>query len=141
MTRVVATLQGAYYVATGLWPLFSMGTFEAVSGPKTDDWLVHTVGVLVSVIGVVLLSAAVTGQLGAPLRLLAIGTAASLASLEFIYSLQGVIWPIYMLDAVGELVLIVLWAVALVRDRGKVVLPEIRRPPVPLTKSSSGSPG
>ena len=141
MTRLVATLHGTYYVASGLWPMLSMETFESVSGPKTDDWLVRTVAVLVIVIGLVLLSGAAKRQLGAPIRMLALGTAASLAAIEFIYALQGVIWPIYMLDAVGELGLIVLWVVALVGDRRTTAHTGIRKRPVPLTKSSSGSPG
>jgi hypothetical protein len=34
---------------TGLWPLVSIGTFQQVTGPKTDLWLVKTVGVLIAV--------------------------------------------------------------------------------------------
>ena len=33
--------QGALYVVTGVWPLLHMASFEAVTGPKTDDWLVR----------------------------------------------------------------------------------------------------
>jgi len=43
--------QGVYFLLTGIWPLLSMRTFEAVTGPKVDRWLVKTVGVLVAVIG------------------------------------------------------------------------------------------
>jgi hypothetical protein len=42
---------GIYYVATGVWPLVSMTAFEAVTGPKVDDWLVRMVALLVIVIG------------------------------------------------------------------------------------------
>jgi energy-converting hydrogenase Eha subunit E len=55
---LVALAQAFYFLLTGIWPLVSMATFEAVTGPKFDDWLVKTVGVLVSVIGVVLAIAA-----------------------------------------------------------------------------------
>jgi hypothetical protein len=56
---LVALAQGAYYLLTGVWPLLSLRTFELVTGPKTDDWLVRTVGVLVlavvlAVLGVLL---------------------------------------------------------------------------------------
>jgi hypothetical protein len=94
-----------------------METFEAVTGPKTDDWLVHTVGVLVTIIGTVLLTAGVRRLVDAPVILLAVGSAAGLAAIEFFYVLRGVIWPIYMLDAVGEAALIALWAIAVFRDR------------------------
>ena len=117
MKRLVTIAQGSYYVATGLWPLMSMATFEAVSGPKDDDWLVRTVGVLVTVIGVVLLSAAMKNQIDAPVRVLAIGSAGGLAFIDFFYAMRGVIWPVYILDGVGEIVLIGLWVIAIFRDR------------------------
>jgi hypothetical protein len=44
--RSVALIQAAYYVGAGLWSLASIRTFEAVTGPKTDRWLVKTVGVV-----------------------------------------------------------------------------------------------
>jgi hypothetical protein len=117
MKSLVAGAQGIYYIATGLWPLLSLTTFELVSGPKTDDWLVVTVGVLITVIGLVLLAAAIKNETNAPVRILAIGSAAGLAAIDFFYAMTGVIWPIYMLDGVGELALIVVWAIAIHRDR------------------------
>src|SRR5438067_11801258 len=60
-TRSVAIAQGAYFVATGIWPLLHMPSFEAVTGPKVDKWLVRTVGVLVSVVGGVLVAADLPG--------------------------------------------------------------------------------
>jgi hypothetical protein len=128
MTRWVALLQGGYYTVTGLWPLLSMYTFELVSGPKLEDWLVHTVGVLVTVIGLVFIAAALTNQLGAPVVLLAIGSASGLAFIDFYYALRGEIWPIYMLDGVGEIGLILLWGIAIVRARGTMRAP--RRQPL-----------
>ena len=117
MTRLVAITQGIYYIATGLWPILSMSSFEWVSGPKTDHWLVRTVGVLVIIVGLVLVSAAIKQDLGAPVRILGIGSAAALAWIDFFYAMRGVIWPIYMLDGIGEVGIILLWAIALMRDR------------------------
>ena len=117
MTRTVALLQGVYYIASGVWPLLSIASFETITGPKTDDWLVHTVGVLVIVIGFVLLSAALKRQINMPVAMLAIGTAAVLAAVESFYAMRGIIWPVYLLDAVAEAALIVLWMLGLYRDR------------------------
>jgi hypothetical protein len=36
--------QGAFYLSSGVWPLISMRTFERITGPKTDKWLVKTGG-------------------------------------------------------------------------------------------------
>lgn len=52
---------GTYYVVTGLWPLIHLTSFEAVTGPKTDDWLVHMVGLLAASIGLALLHASYQG--------------------------------------------------------------------------------
>ncbi len=49
--RGLASGQGALYVATGVWPLLHMPSFEAVTGPRLERWLVQTVGVLVASIG------------------------------------------------------------------------------------------
>src|SRR4051794_41964369 len=66
MSRIhVLRAQGAYYTLTGLWPLVHMASFEAVTGPKTDDWLVRMVGLLAAVIGATLLTAGRHRQ-GAP---------------------------------------------------------------------------
>ena len=42
-----------FYVASGLRPIVSMRTFEKVTGPKTDEWLVKTVGLLIAVSGAI----------------------------------------------------------------------------------------
>jgi hypothetical protein len=42
-TAALAIGQGAYFVATGVWPLVHIRWFEAVTGPKVDKWLVGTV--------------------------------------------------------------------------------------------------
>jgi hydrogenase/urease accessory protein HupE len=124
--KLVTIGQGGYYVLTGLWPLISMATFEAVSGPKVEDWLVRTVGVLVTVIGLVLLAAAMKNQIGAPVRVLAIGSAAGLAFIDFYYAMRGVIWPVYILDGIVEILLIGVWAIAIFRDRGHTRTPGTR---------------
>jgi len=38
----------------GIWSLVSIGSFQKVTGPKTDVWLVKTVGVLVIGVGAAL---------------------------------------------------------------------------------------
>lgn len=52
--RRLLIAQAVYYAATGIWSPVSLGSFERVTGPKGDGWLVKTVGVLVTVIGAVL---------------------------------------------------------------------------------------
>src|SRR5438876_11959918 len=101
LARGVAGLQGLYYLATGVWPLVHMESFLAVTGPKTDLWLVRTVGVLVAVIGAVLLLAGVRRHAGAEIRTLAIGAALGLTAVAVIYVNLGGIPPVYLLDAIA----------------------------------------
>jgi hypothetical protein len=104
--------QGAYYLATGLWPLLSIRTFQAVTGPKMDRWLVKTVGVLIAVIGTVLILAGIRHEFGLEIVVLAFGSAIGLTGIDVWYVARKVIAPIYLLDAVAELTLIALWIVA-----------------------------
>ena len=115
-TAVVALIQGAFYVATGVWALVDLDSFMAVTGPKTDHWLVKTVGVLVTVIGAVLLLAWRSGRVTGEVVLLAVGSALALAAIDVIYVSNGTISPIYLLDAAAEVALAGGWALA--RRRG-----------------------
>jgi hypothetical protein len=108
----VAVVQGAYYLLTGAWSLLHVESFMALTGPKTDVWLVKTVGVLVSVIGLALLLAGVGGEVEPGLIFIAIGSALGLLAIEVAYTLQRVIPAIYLADAVLEGGF-VLWWVAL----------------------------
>src|SRR4051812_3941777 len=97
MSRMLTYLsyaQGAYYLITGVWPLVSIGTFQRVTGPKTDLWLVKTVGVLVAVIGGVLILAGSRGPISPEVRLLAVGSALGLTAIDVWYVARRVIAPI-----------------------------------------------
>ena len=117
LLRLVALVQGLFYVATGLWSLVSIETFEMVTGPKIDDWLVKTVGVLVIVIGAVLIVAARRRQITLEILLLAVGSALGLTAIEVVYVSRGRISPIYLLDAAAELILVAIWSVAWWHER------------------------
>jgi hypothetical protein len=118
--------QGAYYFATGVWPLVSMRTFKMVTGEKTDNlptgleadhWLVMTVSVLITAIAVTLLVAAWRRTQAVELAVLAIGAAIGLTSIDVVYTWRGVILPIYLLDAAIEVPLIAAWCVTLARKK------------------------
>jgi hypothetical protein len=51
LVRTFSMGQGIFYALTGFWPLISRRTFEKVTGPKHDFWLVNTVGVVIGTIG------------------------------------------------------------------------------------------
>ena len=82
----LARLQAIFYIVTGVWPFVSIRSFEAVTGPKVDRWLVKTVGALV-----------------------AAGSAAALAAIDTVYVARRRISPVYLLDAVAEIALVAAW--------------------------------
>ena len=90
--RNIATkFQGIYYVASGLWPLLHMRSFEAVTGPKRDKWLVNTVGALIVTIGsTILISAARERERDTAVNL-GISAALALIGIDSIYSKRGTI--------------------------------------------------
>jgi hypothetical protein len=99
--------QSAYYALTGMWPILHLPSFEAVTGPKTDDWLVHMVGLLAAAIGVVLGVATVRNRVRAPEAvLLAFTSAAAFAAIDLWYGLTGRISAMYLADAVVQICLI-----------------------------------
>ncbi len=105
----VSIAHGIYYLLTGVWALVSIDTFQKVTGPKTDLWLVKTIGWLVSVIGLVLILAGIRGEVGAEIVLLAIGNAIALAGVDVYYVSKGTISKVYLIDAIGEAILIIWW--------------------------------
>jgi hypothetical protein len=113
----LAWIQGIYFLVTGVWPLVSIGTFMMVTGPKVDLWLVKTVGLLIAVIALTILMAARRGRIGPEVRFLAAGSAAALAAVDLVYAMADRIWDIYLLDAVAEIGLVVLWLVLSARSR------------------------
>jgi hypothetical protein len=109
LSSQVAIAQGVGYAVTGLWPLLHMRSFVAVTGPKTDLWLVRTVGVLVKIIGCVIAAAGISRRLTPELRALAAASSAGLAMVDAIYAVRGRISKVYLLDAIAELPLTWFW--------------------------------
>ena len=107
--RLTGFFQGGYYALSGLWALVSISSFQMVTGPKTDIWLVKTVALLLLVSGLVLLFSAARNLFPLETILLAVGNALALTIIEIIYTAAGRISFIYLLDAFLELVLIGIW--------------------------------
>jgi hypothetical protein len=126
LSTLLFWVQGLYYLATGVWPLVSIQTFQMVTGPKTDHlvtgrdadhWLVMTVGVLITAIAVSILVAAWRGQNPPEAAILALASAVGLTAIDLIYVVRQVIAPIYLADAAAEILLIAAWTLALILQR------------------------
>ena len=106
----LARLQAIFYIVTGVWPFLSIRSFEAITGPKVDRWLVKTVGALVTVIGAALALASRRKQVAPEIVVVAAGSAAALAAIDTVYVARRRISPVYLLDAVAEVALVTGWA-------------------------------
>ena len=106
----LALAQGVVYLVSGVWPLVHMRSFEAVTGPKTDRWLVKTVGTLVTAIGGGLVLAGRRRRTTPEVALIGAGSALGLAAIDVVYVAKGRISPVYLLDAAIELPLAAAWA-------------------------------
>jgi hypothetical protein len=104
--RPVLLAQAGYYLGTGLFPFISRRGFEALTGPKTEWWLVQTVGALVTVIGATIAGAATRRRITPETLALAAGSAASLAAIDVVHVARRRIPPTYLFDATVELALV-----------------------------------
>jgi hypothetical protein len=111
--RTMPVVAGTFYVATGIWPILHHRSFERVTGPKVDRWLVKTTGALLTAIGVSLIAGRRDGSRLAPV--LGIGSAVALAAADVVYVAKGRISPVYLVDAVAEIGLVIGWAAELHR--------------------------
>jgi uncharacterized membrane protein len=102
-------IQGIYYLIFGIWPLLSIRTFQAITGPKTDLWLVHTVGLLLMINGFILTLAAYGDKIDWSIYTIGICTALSLLGIEVVYVFNGTISAVYLLDAGVEILFIFAW--------------------------------
>jgi len=91
-----------------------MRGFERITGPKADDWLVRTVGMLALGFGAVLGRDALRGQ---PDPVAGIAGALPFALASGWYGGTGRISRIYLLDAAVEVAFVVAWIALADRDR------------------------
>jgi hypothetical protein len=116
----VAAGQAGFYAVTGVWPILSMGSFEAVTGDKKDEWLVKTVGALIACVGGTLALAASRRSVSREVTALAVSTALTLAAADLIYVAKRRIRPVYLLDAAAEIGIVAAWLIALLNESEEV---------------------
>jgi hypothetical protein len=96
------SIQGWFYLITGLWPVFHMKSFENISGRKTDHWLVKMVGLLLAASGMCFL----LYSQDEGMKVLGILEAGALIGIDVFYVVRARIARVYLLDAVAEAFLI-----------------------------------
>lgn len=106
----VSTAQGVHLVLSGAWPLAHYRSFERVTGPKADKWLVQTVAGLALTAGAALLRAGRSPEAFEAARILGVGSAMTFGAVDAIYGATGRIRRIYLADAVVEAIWLAAWA-------------------------------
>lgn len=107
--RALARLHGWANVAGGVWPLVHMRSFEAVTGPKVDKWLVRTVAGLLVANGLVQVRSTGSRDGLRAARAVGLGTAATLAAIDLVYAPRRRISRVYLVDAALELAILAAW--------------------------------
>ena len=110
-----AIAHGFFCLVTGLWPVVSLHSFEAVTGPKTDHWLLSLAALLLAAIGLSMLIAALRRDIASEVFVLGLAAALSLAGTDITFVIERSIPPVYLLDAVAESLFVALWIFA-IRD-------------------------
>jgi predicted amino acid dehydrogenase len=108
--RATARLQAAVFGLGGLWSVVHRRSFEAVTGPKVDYWLVRTVGLLLTAVAVVLWRAAGRDRLSPDTRVLGASSAAALLAIDVRYVAKRRIRRVYLLDALAQAGILAGWA-------------------------------
>jgi hypothetical protein len=98
-----------YWLASGLWPLLHMRSFQAATGPKADGWLVRAVSALIAVIGATVGFALRRDRIDQETALLGGASAAALATVDVVGVAVGRISSIYLADAAIELPIAAAW--------------------------------
>ena len=116
-TATAASVEGWFYAVSGLWSVINIRSFEWITGPKVDRWLVKTVGLLLTVIGGVQIAAAKKQEVPQELAILGVGAPLALFLIDVTYVAKRRISKVYLLDAMAQLGLIGLWGAALAAAR------------------------
>lgn len=115
--HILLWVHAVYYLVTAVWGLADIDSFMAVTGPKADIWLVKTVSVLILPIVVSLVCGYFFNTHPVPVMLVAITAATGFAFIDFYYTANNTIRPVYTADGVVQSVLIIFWCVLLLQWR------------------------
>lgn len=119
LLKVLLLAQGVYSLLTALWGLIDIESFMAITGPKSDVWLVKTVSVLIIPISLCLLSYLITRSGFTQVAIVGITSAIGLGTIDFYYSLRDVISKVYLGDGFMQVLFLLMWAVVIILSKGK----------------------
>lgn len=95
----VAAAQGALFLASGLWPVVHLKSFEAATGPKREGWLVKALGLVLASVGAGLVLAAARREVSGETALVGALSSTALAAINLRYAGTHRISRVYFIDA------------------------------------------
>ena len=104
-------LQAGYTGLTALWALVDIESFMQVTGPKTDVWLVKTVGLLLAGVSVCLVVYFFMKADQSVIGTLAAVCSICLAGIDFYYAGKKVISPVYLIDGIIQVIFFIAWII------------------------------
>jgi hypothetical protein len=113
----VLLIQAAYIFITAVWPIVHIESFILVTGPKTDIWLVKTVGALLIPVALCLFTYSFLNIDKRPAFVLGAGTSVAFITIDFYYALNDVIADIYLLDGIIEIAFLIFWIYAVTANK------------------------
>jgi hypothetical protein len=114
-------------MASGLWPILHLRSFEWVFGPKVDRWLVYTVAGLLTSVGYAQWRAG-SDQDWPHARRMGVATSSTLLLIDLINVPRGRIRATYLIDAAAEVALLGAWIVTTEPDhKGPGAAAELQR--------------
>ena len=105
--RKLAAAHAAYYVVTGAWSVAHRASFERVTGPKREYWLVRLVGGLAAATGASLGAAVLTGRRRPEAAVLALASSAAFVAAD-VHAARAVS-RVYLGDVVLHAVFLPAW--------------------------------
>jgi putative copper export protein len=115
LIRLLALAHGTYLLIGGLWPLIDLPGFEAVTGPKQENWLVRSVAGLLLVAALILLTQLRKPRMEASAIAMAMGASLTLAMVGIITAASGIISTVYFMDGIIHVLFVACWCAAIVR--------------------------
>jgi hypothetical protein len=114
--KKVLFAMSSYYLVTGIWPILHINSFMAVTGPKTDIWLVKMVGLLTISISIQIFAELKNRSAGLRLPVTA---ALSYLIIDTYYALNGTISKIYLADGLLHVGFLIALFIGLAKKSGE----------------------
>jgi hypothetical protein len=115
--KIFPAIQALYYFVTAVWPFIHLESFLAVTGDKTDIWLVKTVSVLLLPYCLLLAYLTFNPKRNLIIVLSIMFCCFVLIGIDFYYHFTGVIKWTYLIDGVLQILFLLYWIYYIINSK------------------------